>query len=173
MALAPGVPRSGTAFHEEVVGPLRNVLNVEESSVSLARQIAECGDAALLPGLVSRLLGCACEKLQVEGPISILRGAELTLGHSVYLSAGCEISNHGPVRMGDCVVCGPGVKIRSEAGAPVWIGDRVWIGEGAVILPGARIGDDAIICAGTRVEGEVAARTVVAGNPWRVLRVVR
>jgi virginiamycin A acetyltransferase len=50
------------------------------------------------------------------------------------------------------------------------IGNDVWIGHGALILPGVRIGDGAIIGAGAVVAGDVAPYAVVAGNPARVIR---
>lgn len=50
------------------------------------------------------------------------------------------------------------------------VGNDVWIGQNAVILPGTRIGDGAIIGASSVVAGEVAPYTVVAGNPARVIR---
>ncbi len=54
--------------------------------------------------------------------------------------------------------------------APVEIGDNVFVGMGARILKGARIGDDAVIGAGSVVTGEIPAGVVAAGNPARVVR---
>ena len=54
--------------------------------------------------------------------------------------------------------------------APVEIGDNVFVGMGARILKGARIGDDAVIGAGSVVTGDVPAGVVAAGNPARVVR---
>lgn len=60
---------------------------------------------------------------------------------------------------------------RPWASQPVRIGDRVWIGEQVCILPGVTIGDGAIVGAGSVVTRDVAANTIVAGNPARVIRV--
>jgi acetyltransferase-like isoleucine patch superfamily enzyme len=54
----------------------------------------------------------------------------------------------------------------------VWIGDNVYIGANAVILPGAKIGNNAIIGAGSVVNGRVPDNMVVSGNPARVLYAV-
>lgn len=57
-----------------------------------------------------------------------------------------------------------------ECGKPVHIGRNVWIGGGALILPGVTVGNDAIIGAGAVVTRDVAPGQSVAGNPARPLR---
>lgn len=54
--------------------------------------------------------------------------------------------------------------------APVSLGKNVWIGSGAMILPGVSIGDNAVVAAGSVVTKDVAAGTVVAGNPARFIK---
>ena len=54
----------------------------------------------------------------------------------------------------------------------VHIGDNVWIGAGAVIVPGVQIGDNSVIGAGSVVTRDIPAGTVAAGNPCRVLRAI-
>ena len=54
-----------------------------------------------------------------------------------------------------------------ELGRAVVIGRNVWIGGGAIILPGVTVGDDAIIGAGSVVTRDVPAGSTVAGNPAR------
>jgi maltose O-acetyltransferase len=53
--------------------------------------------------------------------------------------------------------------------APVVIGKRVFIGAGAIILAGSRIGDDAVVGAGAVVSGHIPAGSIVAGNPARII----
>jgi maltose O-acetyltransferase len=52
----------------------------------------------------------------------------------------------------------------------VHIGDNVWIGRSAIILPGVTIGDNAVVAAGAVVTKDVPDATLVAGNPARVVR---
>lgn len=55
-----------------------------------------------------------------------------------------------------------------EFGRPIRIGRNVWIGGGAIILPGVSIGDDALIGAGSVVTRDILAGAVAFGNPARV-----
>ena len=57
-----------------------------------------------------------------------------------------------------------------ETTKPIKIGDDVWVGGGAIILPGVIVGNGSTIGAGSVVTKDVAAYTVVAGNPARVIR---
>jgi chloramphenicol O-acetyltransferase type B len=55
-------------------------------------------------------------------------------------------------------------------GAPVTIGNDVWIGARVIVLPGVQIGDQAIVGAGAVVTKDVEPLAIVAGNPARVIR---
>jgi acetyltransferase-like isoleucine patch superfamily enzyme len=58
-------------------------------------------------------------------------------------------------------------------GKDIIIGDGVWIGYGAIILPGVKIGKKAIIAAGAIVTKDVADYTIVGGNPAREIRKIK
>jgi maltose O-acetyltransferase len=59
---------------------------------------------------------------------------------------------------------------REEFGKPVEIGSDVWVGGGAIILPGVRIGSRAVIGAGSVVTRDIPDDAFAAGNPCRVIR---
>jgi maltose O-acetyltransferase len=87
------------------------------------------------------------------------------------------------VTIGDFTLFGPSVQIytathpmeaqlrrKQEYGKPVEIGADVWVGGGAIILPGVKIGSRAVIGAGSVVTRDVPDSVFAAGNPCRVLR---
>ncbi|MFV0293296.1 MAG: sugar O-acetyltransferase [Paracoccus sp. (in: a-proteobacteria)] len=108
-------------------------------------------------------------------------GQQITLGQNVFLNFNCTILDVAPVSIGDGSMFGPGVQILAadhpvnpaeratmlELARAVSIGRNVWIGGGAIILPGITVGDDAIIGAGAVVTRDVAPGARVVGNPAR------
>ncbi|RLK10880.1 sugar O-acetyltransferase [Ruegeria conchae] len=119
----------------------------------------------------------------VEAPFHCAYGINLSLGDRVYLNAGCVVLDTAPVRIGNDTMLGPTVQIYCaehakdpalraqglEIAHPVTIGENVWIGGGAIIMPGVTIGDRAIIGAGSIVTKDVPPRATVVGNPARAI----
>lgn len=117
----------------------------------------------------------------VEAPFHCAYGVHISLGRAVYINAGCVILDSAPVVIGAGTMIGPMVQIycadhhrgRAERAAgleralPVRIGADVWIGGGAIVLPGVSIGDGAIIGAGSVVTRDVPEAARVMGNPAR------
>jgi acetyltransferase-like isoleucine patch superfamily enzyme len=113
-------------------------------------------------------------------------GPILTLGNGVVLGRGSHVIAGTSVTIGADTYCGPYVYITStnhsydDPGTPVgkqWprterveIGTGCWLGTGAVILPGARLGRNVVVAAGAVVRGDVPDHAVVAGAPARVVR---
>lgn len=123
----------------------------------------------------------------IEPPFHCAYGMNIALGEGVYLNAGCTILDTARVRIGNTSMLGPNVQIycaehhrdpeKRKAGLeiakPVYIGDNVWIGGGAIILGSVSIGDGAIVGAGAVVTKDVRARTTVMGNPARPQAIFR
>ncbi|MCP3821789.1 acyltransferase [Streptomyces sp. A3M-1-3] len=115
-------------------------------------------------------------------------GAEpiLLLGNGVVLGRGSHVIADTRVAIGDDTYCGPYVYITSTNHSyddphepvgkqwprmePVEIGPGCWLGTGAVVLPGARLGRNVVVAAGAVVRGEVPDHAVVAGSPARIVR---
>lgn len=120
----------------------------------------------------------------IEAPFHCAYGMNLSLGDRVYFNAGCVVLDTAPVRVGSDTMFGPAVQIYCaqhaknpierakglEIALPVTIGENVWIGGGAIIMPGVTIGDGAIVGAGSVVTRDVPPDTTVVGNPARSLK---
>ena len=118
----------------------------------------------------------------IRPPFHCDYGFNISLGAGVFLNFNCVILDVVPVTIGDRTQIGPGVQILTtdhprdpagrargmEYGRPIQVGRNVWIGGGAIILPGVTIGDDALIGAGSVVTRDVAAGRTAVGNPARV-----
>ena len=117
----------------------------------------------------------------IRPPFHCDYGFNISLGEGVFLNFNCVILDVVAVTIGAKTQIAPGVQILTadhprdpetrrtglEFGRPVRIGENVWVGAGALILPGVTIGDDALIGAGSVVTRDVAAGQTVFGNPAR------
>lgn len=133
--------------------------------------------------LARALLGSGAEHVSIEPPFFCDYGSNIHLGHTVFFNVHCIVLDVCEVRIGDHALFGPGVQILTplhpldavarrgrEYGRPVTIGADVWVGAGALILPGVRIGDGVVLGAGSVVTRDVPAGVLAAGNPCRVVR---
>ncbi|HVF04194.1 MAG TPA: acyltransferase [Frankiaceae bacterium] len=123
--------------------------------------------------------GFSTRSAQARVEIGAGVGGELVVGDGVFLNQGANVFAAVSVRIGDHTrladhatvydtdfhPVGPGAKRE----APVVIGRNVWVGRSAVVLPGVTIGDHAVVAAGAVVTKDVPPRSVVAGNPARVV----
>lgn len=118
------------------------------------------------------------------GTVQLASGASglVEMGDGVTINYGTAISARSRVRLGDNVMVGPycviadsdiplPLEATGDAVRPIDIGPGVWLGGRVVVLPGARIGENAVIAAGSVVSGEIPPNSVASGNPARVLRV--
>jgi maltose O-acetyltransferase len=130
--------------------------------------------------LLSRLAFVGNDAL-IRPPFFCDYGFNIRLGEGAFLNFNCIILDVAMVTIGDGAQIGPAVQILAadhprdphqrrgglERGRPVSIGRNVWVGGGALILPGVAIGDDAIVGAGAVVTHDVASGVTVVGNPAR------
>jgi maltose O-acetyltransferase len=139
-------------------------LSDAERHALLVERFASVGEAAL-----------------IRPPFFCDHGFNISLGPGAFLNYNCIILDVEPVSIGEGTAIGPAVQLLAadhprdpelrrqgvRFGRPVTIGANVWIGGGAIILPGVTIGDDAIVGAGSVVTRDVAAGVTVVGNPAR------
>jgi acetyltransferase-like isoleucine patch superfamily enzyme len=108
-----------------------------------------------------------------------LHAPGVVLGDRCVINHGCLLDGRRhPIRVGRDVSIGPEAAILTlghdprsphfaDRGGPVAIGDHVWIGFRAIVLPGITIGEGAVVAAGAVVSRDVPPFTLVAGNPAR------
>jgi maltose O-acetyltransferase len=133
--------------------------------------------------LLRELFGTGGDRVWLQPPFFCDYGANIHLGERVFFNFNCVVLDVCEVRIGDFTQIGSGVQIltplhpldaaerrREEYGKPVEIGSDVWIGSGALILPGVRIGSRTVIGAGSVVTRDVPEDVFAAGNPCRVVR---
>jgi maltose O-acetyltransferase len=134
--------------------------------------------------ILQQLVGRIGQNSIIEPPFYCVYGQNIHIGDHVFMNFLCTILDCNEVRIGNHVMIGPGVQIYTAAHAlqaearnqgwevakPIVIEDNVWIGGSAILLPGVRIGRNAVVGAGAVVTRDVPANMVVAGNPARVIR---
>lgn len=134
--------------------------------------------------ILRELLGHVGQNSLIWPPFYCVYGYNIHLGDDVFLNYMCTILDTHEVRIGNHVMVGPSVQIYCaahhlqaeprnrglEVAKPVVVEDNVWIGGGAILLPGVTIGRNAVVGAGAVVTRSAPANTVVAGNPARVIR---
>ncbi|MFK8253501.1 sugar O-acetyltransferase [Ancylobacter terrae] len=132
--------------------------------------------------LLRERLKAVGEGVVVRPPFHCDYGFNIRLGDGVFINYGCIILDGTAVTIGARTLIAPGVCILTadhprdagerrsglEFARPVTIGDNVWIGANALVLPGLTVGDDAVIGAGAVVTRDVPAGATVVGNPARV-----
>lgn len=142
------------------------------------------GDAAVRATLLVELLGAVGERAVIEPPFRCDYGYNISIGSGSFVNYGAVFLDVNPIEIGADVQIAPNVQLLTathpldamrrraqwESGRPISIGDGAWLGGGAIVLPGVSIGAEAIVGAGAVVTRDVEPRTVVAGNPARILR---
>jgi len=178
--------RAVTEFEKMVAGDWYSCLDDQLERQRMTARRAVFAHNNLPPedrqGLSAPLSGLFAQhgdECMIEAPFHCSYGFNIHLGDAVYLNAGCIILDSAPVRIGNGTMIGPGAQIlcaehhkdrdKRKAGIeiakPVTLGADVWIGAGAVIMPGTTVGHAAIVGAGAVVIRDVAAGTTVVGVP--------
>lgn len=136
--------------------------------------------------IIAELIGTETDAT-IQPPFFCDYGTNITLGKKIFMNFNCVVLDVAPVHIGDFVLFGPAVQIYAathpmsasvrrqglEAGRPVAIGSDVWVGGGAIICPGVTIGSRSVIGAGSVVTKDIPEDVFGAGNPCRVIRLLK
>ena len=144
--------------------------------------------------ILKELLGGRGANLWITAPFFADYGDNIYFGNNCEVNMNCVFLDDNRITIGDNALIAPSVQIYTafhptnakdrfgepkEDGsfafcktqtAPVTIGDNVWIGGGAIIMPGVTIGDNVVIGAGSVVTRDIPSDKIACGNPCRVIR---
>jgi maltose O-acetyltransferase len=134
--------------------------------------------------VLRELLGGLGANSYVRPPFFCDYGYNLTLGDDVFMNFNCVALDVVPITVGNRVQMASAVQLLAadhplnpverasgrEFGSPITIEDDVWLGGGAIVLPGVTIGRASVIGAGSVVTKNIPPGVVAVGNPCRVIR---
>jgi maltose O-acetyltransferase len=133
--------------------------------------------------IVRELFAAGGDSVWMQPPFYCDYGSNIFLGERVFFNFNCVVLDVCRVTIGDFTLFGPAVQIytathplnaelrrKQEFAKPIEVGADVWVGGGAILCPGVRIGSRSVIGAGSVVTREIPPGVFAAGNPCRVIR---
>lgn len=141
-------------------------------------------DRTAANAVLQELLGQIGEGVHIKPPLFVDYGSFITIGARTFANYGLVALDVARITIGEDVQIGPNVQLltpthpvepglrreKYEAAKPIVIGNNVWLGGGAIVLPGVTIGENSVIGAGAVVTKDIPANVVAVGNPARLVR---
>ncbi len=154
------------------------LIQARQRTHEVCRQFARSPSKGNLKRLKALFAQCG-EQVFIEAGFHCDYGDKISIGDRVFINVNCTFLDGGSIEIGDDCLIGPGVQLltvghdtqaqarlkKANYADDIRIGANVWIGGGAIILPGVRIGDGAVVGAGSVVTKDVESNAKVAGNP--------
>ncbi|MFE6533281.1 sugar O-acetyltransferase [Streptomyces rochei] len=164
------------------------IARMQQRAVRLAAryQAVYAQDPDAARPVLEELLGSLGAEAHVRPPLYVDYGSNITIGARTFVNYNLTALDVAAVTIGEDCQIGPNVQLltpthpvepgprrdKLEAARPITVGDNVWLGGGAIVLPGVTIGDNSVIGAGAVVTKDVPANVVAVGNPARPVRKV-
>lgn len=144
--------------------------------------------------ILEQLLGGKGSNLWITPPFHVDYGNNIYFGNNCEVNMNCTFLDDNKIVIGDNALIAPNVQIYTAfhplnamdrfgspkpdgtfefcktQTAPVVIGKNVWIGGGAILLPGITVGDNVVIGAGSVVTKDIPDNVIAYGNPCRIIR---
>jgi maltose O-acetyltransferase len=141
-------------------------------------------DNAIREQLLKETFGSVANRIYMEPNVRFDYGYNISVGKNFYANFDVTLLDVCPITFGDNCMVAPNVQLYTathplhpvkrnsglEMGQPISIGDNVWLGGGAIILPGVTLGDNVVVGAGSVVTKSFPANVVLAGNPASVIQ---
>lgn len=166
----------------------------EAKDLVLQYNSTESQDLEKKDSILERLLGGRGKNLWITQPFYVDYGNNIYFGNNCEVNMNCTFLDDNKIVIGDNALIAPNVQIYTAyhpanaaerfgkpkqdgsfefcktQTAPVIIGDNVWIGGGAIILPGVTIGNNVVIGAGSVVTKDIPDNVIAYGNPCKAVR---
>ena len=144
--------------------------------------------------MLSSLLGGIGRNVWIEAPFFCNYGENIFIGNNVFVNYNCVFLDSNRITIGDNILIGPGVQVYTAThpidakerfhpsddnpettqyttrALPVRINSNVWLGGGAILMPGVQIGENSTIGAGAVVTESIPPNVFAAGNPCRIIK---
>ena len=134
--------------------------------------------------VLRELVGSLGEGAEIRPPLRCDYGYHIHIGARTFINCGAVFLDVATITIGEDVQVGPNVQFLTathpveaaarrakwESAKPITIADNVWLGGGAIILPGISIGENTVVGAGAVVTKDLPANVIAVGNPARVIR---
>lgn len=173
----------------------RSTIEVALKAKRLIKQLNSCdyADTASKRAILERLFGSMGENVHVDIDFHCEYGQNIHVGNNVVINMNCTFVDNNRINIGNRVLIASDVKMYTATHStnpavrnhshnpnpgywcqtyarPITIEDEVWIGGGAILLPGVTIGKGSVIGAGAVVTKDVPPYSVAVGNPARVIK---
>jgi maltose O-acetyltransferase len=143
-------------------------------------------DQAGREAILRELLGRVGEGVIIRPPFRCDYGTQISFGSGTFVNFDCVMIDVAPIRIGEACQIATKVQLLTathpiepeprrqgwESGQPITLGDNVWLGGGAIVCPGATIGDDTVVGVGAVVTTDIPAGVLAVGVPARVKRAI-
>ena len=134
--------------------------------------------------IIKELIPNSGDNLWLQPPFYCDYGTNIIVGNGVFFNFNCVVLDVAHVTIGNRTKLGPNVQLYTathpidyqerakglELGKAITIGEDVWIGGSAIILPGVTVGDRTVIGSGSVITKDIPPDVIAAGNPCKVIR---
>lgn len=141
-------------------------------------------DGETRAALLRELFGAVGDAVDIQPRFACDYGVNIRVGQRAFINYNCVFLDCAAIEIGDDLQMAPAVQLYTathpldratraaglEYARPIRIGDGVWIGGGAIVLPGITIGDGVVVGAGSVVTHDLPPGSLALGNPARIIR---
>lgn len=157
--------------------------NLAQKALAVFHQTQELDEKK---SILKKLFGTTGKEFHVNSGLIVDYGFNIHIGENFYANFNCILLDICPITIGDNCMLAPNVQLYTathpldpterntaiEYGKPITFGDNVWIGGGAIVIPGVTLGNNVVVGAGSVVTKSFPDNVVLGGNPAKIIKVL-